>query len=59
MRRPNIHRLGMPKQRACPHVGIYGVPPQTSETADRNKRQFAGHATIRGQNPNNVPVTLL
>ncbi|NLH74058.1 MAG: hypothetical protein GX456_13460 [Verrucomicrobia bacterium] len=32
--------------------------PQTSATADWNKGQFAGHAAIRGQNPNIKPVTL-
>ncbi|NLH72692.1 MAG: hypothetical protein GX456_06535 [Verrucomicrobia bacterium] len=58
MPRPNIHRLGMRKQRVCPHIGIRGVPLQTSAAADWNKGQFAGHAAIRGQNPNIEPVTL-
>ncbi|NLH73195.1 MAG: hypothetical protein GX456_09100 [Verrucomicrobia bacterium] len=35
-----------------------GVPPQSSAAADRNKGQFAGHAAIKAQNPNNEPVTL-
>ncbi|MDH7502293.1 MAG: protein kinase [Verrucomicrobiota bacterium] len=48
----------MREQRVCPHVGIRGVPPQTSATADWNKGQFAGHATISGQNSNYEPVTL-
>ncbi|NLH72963.1 MAG: hypothetical protein GX456_07910 [Verrucomicrobia bacterium] len=29
--RPNVHRL---EQRVCPHIGIRGVPPQTSAAAD-------------------------
>ncbi|NLH71433.1 MAG: hypothetical protein GX456_00090 [Verrucomicrobia bacterium] len=58
MRRPNIHRLGMHKQRVCPHIGIRGVPPQTRATADWNTGQSAGHAAIKGQNRNNEPVTL-
>ncbi|NLH73020.1 MAG: hypothetical protein GX456_08215 [Verrucomicrobia bacterium] len=46
------------KQRVCPHIGIRGVPPQTWAAADWNKRQFADHTAIRGQDPNNEPVTL-
>ncbi|NLH72924.1 MAG: hypothetical protein GX456_07705 [Verrucomicrobia bacterium] len=34
MPRPNIHRLGMHKQRVCPHIRIRRVPPQTSATVD-------------------------
>jgi len=58
MRRPNIHRLGMRKQRVCPHICIRGVPTQTPATEDWNKGQFARHAAIRGQNPNIEPGTL-
>ncbi|NLH72685.1 MAG: hypothetical protein GX456_06500 [Verrucomicrobia bacterium] len=58
IRRPDLERLGMRKQRVCPHIGIRGVPLQTSATADWNKGQFESHAAIRGQNPNNEPVTL-
>ena len=70
MRRPNIHRPGIHTHRVCPHIGIRGVPPRTSTTADWNKRQFAGHAGIRGKtrttslspywgpHPDNEPVTL-
>ncbi|HOK76902.1 MAG TPA: hypothetical protein PLW35_04175, partial [Verrucomicrobiota bacterium] len=39
-------------------ICMRGVPKQTSAAADWNKRRFAGHATIRGRNPNNEPVTL-
>ncbi|HOK77656.1 MAG TPA: hypothetical protein PLW35_08040 [Verrucomicrobiota bacterium] len=45
----------------CPNnvpVPIRGVPPQTSAAADWSKGQFAGHAELRGQNPNCEPVTL-
>ncbi|NLH72111.1 MAG: hypothetical protein GX456_03540 [Verrucomicrobia bacterium] len=58
MRHPNIHRLGMHKQRVCPHICIRGGPAQTSAAADRNKGQFADHAATKGQDPNNEPVTL-
>ncbi|MDH7504459.1 MAG: hypothetical protein QHJ82_17340, partial [Verrucomicrobiota bacterium] len=44
--------------RVCPHIGIRGGPTQTSAAADWNKGQFAGHATISGQNSNYEPVTL-
>ncbi|NLH71930.1 MAG: hypothetical protein GX456_02620 [Verrucomicrobia bacterium] len=46
------------RQRVCPHIGIRMVPPHTSATADSNKGQFAGHAALRGQDPNYEPVTL-
>ncbi len=42
------------KQRVCPHIGIRGLPPQTSATADRNKGQFVGRIAIRNQNLNNA-----
>jgi len=60
----------MPKQRAWNQIGMTPQttclspyqhprgPPQTSPTADWNKGQCTGHAAIRAQNPNNVPVTL-
>ncbi len=46
------------KQRVCPHIGIRGVSRQASATSDWSMRQFAGHAAIRGQHPNNEPVPL-
>jgi len=46
--RPNVHRLGMHKQRVCPYIGIRGAPAQTWATADWNKGQFTGYAAIRG-----------
>ncbi|NLH72114.1 MAG: hypothetical protein GX456_03555 [Verrucomicrobia bacterium] len=58
MRHLNIHRLGMRKQRVCPHIGIRGGPAQTSAAADWNKGQSAGHPAIRRQNQNCEPVTL-
>ncbi|HOK77401.1 MAG TPA: hypothetical protein PLW35_06725, partial [Verrucomicrobiota bacterium] len=59
--RPNIQRLGMDKQRVCPHVGIRGVPPRTSAIAHWNRGQYTVHACVGAQNPNNPnnePVTL-
>ncbi|NLH73794.1 MAG: hypothetical protein GX456_12135 [Verrucomicrobia bacterium] len=55
MRKPGRALSARGKQSVCPHICIRGVPPQTSAAADWNKGQFAGHAVIRGQYPNNEP----
>ncbi len=48
----------MPKHRVCPHIGTQGLHTQTLAAADWTNGQFADQTAIRGQKPNNEPVTL-